>query len=155
LPTNNFCGHGFWQFSPELFFSLYSKSNGYAQTEVFIADLSNTKQWYHVGRPSNGQRVEALSSRPLYVLVRTVLEQKGFDHDNVQQSDYAFEWAEPTKDNYSNNSSKSNIKERIKKLSMLYKLLSPVWHLYLRATMNDEYQRNPDLSPIKICDYLG
>ena len=27
LPANNLCGHGFWQFSPELFFSLYSKVN--------------------------------------------------------------------------------------------------------------------------------
>ena len=25
LPANNNCGHGFWQFSPELFFNLYQK----------------------------------------------------------------------------------------------------------------------------------
>jgi hypothetical protein len=25
-PANIFCGHGFWQFSPELFFSLYSEN---------------------------------------------------------------------------------------------------------------------------------
>ncbi len=41
LPANNFCGHGFWQFSPALFFALYSKANGYAGTEVFIADLAD------------------------------------------------------------------------------------------------------------------
>jgi hypothetical protein len=28
LPANNFCGHGFWQIFPELFFSLYSVKNG-------------------------------------------------------------------------------------------------------------------------------
>ena len=28
LPANNFCGHGFWQFSPELFYELYSPENG-------------------------------------------------------------------------------------------------------------------------------
>ena len=27
LPSNNNCGHGFWQFSPELFFSLYCDQN--------------------------------------------------------------------------------------------------------------------------------
>ena len=25
LPANNNCGHGFWQFSPELFFAMYSE----------------------------------------------------------------------------------------------------------------------------------
>ena len=25
LPSNNSCGHGFWQFSPELFFQLYQR----------------------------------------------------------------------------------------------------------------------------------
>jgi hypothetical protein len=29
LPGNGQCGHGFWQFSPEVFFSLYSEVNGY------------------------------------------------------------------------------------------------------------------------------
>jgi len=39
LPANNFCNHGFWQFSPELFFSLYSDKNGYSETEIFLADV--------------------------------------------------------------------------------------------------------------------
>jgi hypothetical protein len=34
LPGNNFCGHGCWQFSPELFFSLYCESNGYSDESL-------------------------------------------------------------------------------------------------------------------------
>ena len=41
-PANNFCGHGFWQFSPELFFSLYSEQNGFRDTEVFVAGRKTT-----------------------------------------------------------------------------------------------------------------
>ena len=36
LPANNNCGHGFWQFSPELFFSLYSENNGFSDTEFLF-----------------------------------------------------------------------------------------------------------------------
>src|SRR5258708_37485432 len=48
LPANNFCGHGFWQFSPELFFSLYSAASGYGETEVFLADLRDPGEWFEV-----------------------------------------------------------------------------------------------------------
>lgn len=94
LPANNFCGHGFWQFSPELFFSLYSEANGYEETEVFLADLSDEGHWFKVERPTQGKRVNIISDRSLYVLVRTVLSQKTFTHDEVQQSDYVYEWGQ-------------------------------------------------------------
>jgi SAM-dependent methyltransferase len=93
LPANNFCGHGFWQFSPELFFSLYSAPNGYNNTEVFIADLEDTDHWYRVRRPAPGQRVNIQSAGPLYLLVRSVLGSQAFDHSQVQQSDYVNVWA--------------------------------------------------------------
>ena len=39
LPANNLCNHGFWQFTPELFLSLYNQRNGFSATEIFMADL--------------------------------------------------------------------------------------------------------------------
>lgn len=91
LPANNLCGHGFWQFSPELFFSLYTEENGYSKTEVFIADLNDQRNWYEVIRPMNGKRAAINSSAQLYVLCRTV-KQGEVSHSNVQQSDYSFIW---------------------------------------------------------------
>jgi SAM-dependent methyltransferase len=93
LPGNNFCGHGFWQFSPELFFSLYSPDHGYTETEVFLADLRNPSVWYKVRKPTGGQRAEAVSSSPLYVMCRTV-KPSDFTHDRVQQSDYIHAWSQ-------------------------------------------------------------
>jgi Methyltransferase domain len=93
LPANNFCGHGFWQVSPELFFSLYSHGNGYKDTEVFMALLQNIKKWYRVKPPQNGRRIVIYSGDEVYVMVRTVLESDHFQHNHVQQSDYLFHWA--------------------------------------------------------------
>jgi hypothetical protein len=92
LPANNFCGHGFWQMSPELFFSLYSFERGYCDTDVFLADLSNTNTWFKVAPPKDGRRVNVHSSSELYVLTRTVRRQVPFSQNNVQQSDYIFGW---------------------------------------------------------------
>jgi hypothetical protein len=92
LPANNFCGHGFWQFSPELFFSVYSEVNGYAETRVFLADLGNDRMWYEVREPRNGERAEIRSLGRLYVLART-RKKAQFSHANVQQSDYVHCWA--------------------------------------------------------------
>lgn len=92
VPANNFCGHGFWQFSPQLFFALYSNDNGFRDTEVFLADLRRQREWFQVKAPTDGQRVDVMSNSPLYVMCRT---QKALDigHYSVQQSDYVHAWA--------------------------------------------------------------
>jgi SAM-dependent methyltransferase len=91
LPANNQCGHGFWQFSPELFFSLYSTKNGYSETQVFIVDTDDETAWYEVMPPSKGHRASVWSDTSLSILCRTV-KQGDFSHENVQQSDYVFAW---------------------------------------------------------------
>jgi SAM-dependent methyltransferase len=96
LPTDNNCGHGFWQFSPELFFSLYSEKNGYRDTKVFIADFmfENIDSWFEAARPRDGHRVEwsaRRTSNPVYALVRTVRGET-VSQDHVYQSDYVRQW---------------------------------------------------------------
>ena len=91
LPANNQCGHGFWQFTPELFHSLYSQANGYSETTVFLASFDNEARWYEVEAPSNGQRIIIQSVGPLYVLCRTKRGSR-VSHDCVQQSDYVYAW---------------------------------------------------------------
>jgi hypothetical protein len=91
LPAINCCGHGFWQFSPELFFSLYSEKNGYRETQVFLASLTDAKHWFEARMPGPGHRLEIHSPDPAYLLCRT---RRGLavSHDNVQQSDYLAKW---------------------------------------------------------------
>ncbi len=111
VPANNMCGHGFWQFSPELFYSLYSESNGYAETEVFFVNKTNSKYWYKVKIPENGIRRVVQNKDEVYALVRTK-KVKTFSHDNVQQSDFVRVWDQKN----------SNVENRlIKKLENIMK----------------------------------
>jgi hypothetical protein len=115
LPANNFCGHGFWQFSPELFFSLYCESNGYLGTRVFLASNYRTDTWYEVVKPDHGQRANVISFTPVFVLCRTVKARKTC-HESVQQSDYIHIWQQEK-------SVRSQVKTR------------PMWRAKLRAAL--------------------
>jgi len=155
LPANNFCGHGLWQISPELFFSLYSTENGYEETEVFLADLLDRNKWYQVQKPTNGKRLEIMSSNALYVLVRTVLQQTNFTQ-NVQQSDYVHKWNRTTsisepilpKGHF-------GFRKILRDIPFVYNLLLPIHQLYLRAnTKKGLSGNNPELSVITVKTYI-
>lgn len=93
LPANNVCGHGFWQVSPELFYSLYSDKNGYRDTEVYLARMNPYKHdFYRVLRPENGKRIQIYSKDEIYAFVRTVRKEGKFSHNDIQQSDYVYLW---------------------------------------------------------------
>jgi hypothetical protein len=92
LPSNGFNGHGFWQMSPELFFSLYSEVNGYTNTELFIMDTVDLSKIDKLSPPKPGQRLMIQSSNPIYIAVKTNLYRDSFNHDNIQQSDYNYIW---------------------------------------------------------------
>lgn len=91
LPSNSECGHGFYQVSPELFFSLYSERNGFRDTIVYVFDVMNETSWYRVTRPTGGARAMANSLSATYLLCAT---EKVADVAaiSVQQSDYVQAW---------------------------------------------------------------
>ena len=90
MPADGFCGHGFYQFTPEFFFSLYSEENGFIDTEVFLSDLYDPQKWYKVNRPDNGQRINIRTKNETYVIVRTT---RNADKPILlQQSNYTHIW---------------------------------------------------------------
>jgi len=93
-PADNFSGHGFWQISPELFFSLYSAKNGFQIEEIYIASLSNKSKVFKILRPKAGHRITLYSTSPCYILVKA---RKINDVNilSVQQSDYEHIWENP------------------------------------------------------------
>ena len=65
---NNWCGHGFYQFSPELFYRLFSVENGFKMVEMYIAELAG--QFYQVKDPAEARaNVELCNSKPVFLLV--------------------------------------------------------------------------------------
>lgn len=96
-PTNNQCGHGFYQFSPELFFSLFADKHGF-KTKIVAAgvDLPGTglRDWYAIESPHIAKkRVTLSNSLPTYLMV---IAEKTADTENIvlqpMQSDYQLIW---------------------------------------------------------------
>jgi hypothetical protein len=95
--ANNFMGHGFYQFSPELFFRIFSDENGFEINRIIFTETAPDAQWYRVVDPARaGRRVELINSRPAYLLVQArKLRQVPILATAPQQSDYTVLWQEP------------------------------------------------------------
>ena len=94
-PTNNFSGHGFYQFSPELYFSIFNETNGFKVIDLIAFEDYVDAPWFQAVSPTSiGKRIEFSSKRPSYLLV---IAQKILEHDIFsvmpQQSDYLASWS--------------------------------------------------------------
>jgi len=102
-PANNLCGHGFYQFSPEFFFSALDGASGFQIVTALVVEcvypsvsLVEPRAAYRVRRPSEaGARVGAVSKRPLMLLVRAIKTRHVAEPlaHTPQQSDYVTNWA--------------------------------------------------------------
>jgi len=94
--TNNWCGHGFYQFSPELFFRALSPENGFEMERMIAHRVGPYGPWYEVADPSEVRsRVEVLSFTPLQLLVRAHrIKAIPVFAMLPQQSDYTSRWVE-------------------------------------------------------------
>ena len=76
--ANNWCGHGFYQFSPELFYRALSPENGYEITRMILHMVGPYGGWYEVTDPNTiRSRVELVTFAPMQLLVlakRTVVK---------------------------------------------------------------------------------
>jgi len=125
---SDFCGHGFWQFSAELFFSWYSESNGFSNVEIFIAPLLDPYSWYRCLRPEAGRRSE-LSTRNVPCSYILVVAHKTRDVPNPksQQSDYVALWEQSNSSiNKPFNASESIMQPRLLLRGILRKLRTKV-----------------------------
>lgn len=90
LPANNLSGHGFYQFSPELFFNLYRRDNGFELLGVWFAVKGDRRHWWKVANPMEvKRRVNLCNSHEVYMLVLARKLQDVGPLPAPQQSDYA------------------------------------------------------------------
>ena len=144
LPVNNLVNHGFWQFSPELFFSLYSAHNGYSDTQAFLVYPSDPDSWYEITPPTNGRWDYFASSLAIYAVVMTRKSTQMNDWD-VQQSQYISDWQCNAQAAPEENPIKSTLKS-----SPLFK---PMRLAYRRLRDPDRTLKNSsDLSKVRIAD---
>lgn len=101
-PANNFCGHGFYQFSPELMFRVFSRENGFEICTVQLIEarypspeLTRNRAAYVVVDPADLRcRVGLVTKSPVLMLVeaRKVREVPLFARPPLQ-SDYVSAWS--------------------------------------------------------------
>lgn len=100
-PANNLCGHGFYQFSPELMFRIFTRANGFelkrvALEEVDFAgiELKPVRGVYEVVDPAiAGKRVCLQSKRAAMVMVEACkTSEVPLFEPPPQQSDYVALW---------------------------------------------------------------
>jgi len=96
VPTNNFNGHGLYQFSPDFFYSTFAKHNGMEIKDVFIVKFSaKDKVWkINTTTAKAGQRLQfdVNTQTEIYVIAKKIGNVP--DTITAQQTDYEEGWYE-------------------------------------------------------------
>jgi hypothetical protein len=93
-PANNYLGHGFYQFSPELFYRVLAPTNGFEMDVMLLKARHWRAPWRHVPDPeARGQRLIWRGAWPsLLYLVAKRTEIRPLLREPVMQSDYISVW---------------------------------------------------------------
>lgn len=95
-PANNLLGHGFYQFSPELFYRILSPAHGFEVERMVAVEYGPRRRWFDVPDPAvAGARVQLVNRYPVMLMVqarKTGLAPLGVE--TPQQSDYVRMWAD-------------------------------------------------------------
>jgi len=93
--ANNFMGHGFYQFSPELFYRVFSSENGFRMHRAVVFESRIGKpRWYEAADPQQiGERVELINGRETYLLIHAErIANAPIFATPPQQADYLAVW---------------------------------------------------------------
>jgi hypothetical protein len=100
-PANNMCGHGMYQFSPELMFRIFSPENGFEVVRLQLVEarfpsveLTRNRRVYEVRDPAEVRsRVRFVSKRPVMMMVeaKKLVAMPLFVRPPLQ-SDYVSHW---------------------------------------------------------------
>ena len=126
-PANNLCGHGMYQFSPELMFRVFSNENGFEIVHVQLlearfpsVELTRSRRLYEVSDPEKVRsRVSFVSKHPVMMMVEAKkIGSLPLFIKPPLQSDYVTKW----KDN-------AAMDVRPSRAVQLKNALKPIFHL--------------------------
>jgi SAM-dependent methyltransferase len=108
--ANNLCGHGFYQFSPEFFYRVFTEANGFEveslcliETPLIFVEKSARQRVFSVVDPASvGKRAVIVTDRPvsIYVHARRTADRPLFAQAPCQ-SDYSTRWNDADDDDTS------------------------------------------------------
>jgi hypothetical protein len=96
-PANNYLGHGFYQFSPELYYRILSPENGFRVLGMFCHEGRESKAWFSIPDPDQvRRRLGVVNAAPLLLLVLAKkIEERSLFSRSPLQSDYLPLWNVP------------------------------------------------------------
>lgn len=97
-PANNFMGHGLYQFSPELYYNIFTPQNGFKIINVIAFEDKPGATWYLVKEPKEVKsRIQLINNHPTYLLIIAQKTRKvSIFETTPQQSDYVSMWNQDT-----------------------------------------------------------
>jgi SAM-dependent methyltransferase len=151
--ANNFCGHGFYQFSPELFYRFFCPDNGYVMDSCILWEDIPGTDFYQVPDPDAvHHRINLTSEFGTYMVVQAQ-RQGDLARDFVpQQSDYVRLWnSHSGKPAPSNNSPDrlSSIKSRLKQIPALRNAVQSAREAARYRRLSVKRNVDGDLTPLK------
>jgi len=133
-PASGQMGHGFYQFSPELFFRVFSAENGFVLRKIVLFDVQKTESvFYEVKDPSLTQhRSELFTSRPMQlgILAQKIAEAPLFA-TLPQQSDYVAIW-----EKHKELTASEKASHHVSRWQEMRIKLNPYWPFWLRHLRN-------------------
>lgn len=93
-PANNFMGHGLYQFSPELYYNIFTQENGFKLKKIIAFEDKPGATWYLVRDPKEVKsRIQIVNNHPVYLLIIAQKMGKASIFETTpQQSDYVTAW---------------------------------------------------------------
>jgi hypothetical protein len=67
--ANNCCGHGFYQFSPGLFFAVFCENNGFVLENAILCATDPAASWVRLAEPWSEARCSFQQKAPTYLLI--------------------------------------------------------------------------------------
>jgi hypothetical protein len=98
-PFNNFAGHGFYQFSPELFLSIFSSENGFEILDIILYEEDGVNSWYKILNPKTCYRGITFQNKvpTLLLILAEKKEAKAIFSIYPQQQIYQEAWSSESK----------------------------------------------------------
>ena len=96
VPANNWLGHGFYQFSPELPFRVFTPENGFRMECAFFSEMSDDRRLHQIedlARRAGGEIGATRTNTTLYYVASKTADVTPFCRW-PQQGDYDKAWAE-------------------------------------------------------------
>lgn len=162
-PSNNFCGHGFYQFSPELFHTYYNIQNNFKDTEIYLAKVYDSNKWFKINEENfnNDTRINIITDEETFILCKTI-KNKQLEKDIILQGDYSKKFYLQKKKIYENNNSvriqSSKLRSILIKISNFLPIIKKFYN-YFRKTKNYKLlklnKNNPNILIINVKKILS